>query len=302
MTYNGGWGFDIINTLGDIGRNIGGGLRQGKIGSALEELGPDASWESRAQAVMQLDPRLGTRLLEMGGGDELPSEVRAAQYFGSLPKGHPELEYAPRNSNQRTLPRIAINDLTKYGTSVEDTTRLSDTFKDEYGGWKVNTVGEAANYAARNLGVGNTEAATWWQDYQNFSNVARNALFGSALTAQEKAQWDRANIQPGMTPKAIRDNLKLRKDASMRAARKLSRAYGKSGYDKAAIEEAVGFGLDDDATAPATSTQPPPEAPVGEDEIQQSLENAKAAIQKNPAIREKVIQRLMEAGIDASGL
>jgi hypothetical protein len=290
---------ELIDLGGQIGQNFGQGYNRRRIGSALEELGPDASWEDRAQAVMRLDPRLGTKLLEMGGGDDLPSEVRAAQYFGSLPEGHRELKYAPRTDSSRPLPRIAINDLTKYGTSVDDTTRLSDSFKDEYGGWKVNSVGEAANYAARNLGVGNTEGATWWQDYQNYANITRQQLFGSALTAQEKAQWDRANIQPGMTPKAIKANLKLRQDAAMRAARKLSRVYAKSGYDKAAIEEAIGFGLDDDAP---TQQNAPSAGESNEDDARQSLERAKAAIQKKPAIREKVIQRLIEAGIDASGL
>lgn len=287
--------------LMEIGQNFGKGYKNRKIGSTLKGLGPDASWEDRANAIMEIDPQLGVLLAKQGDVNiDIPSDVRSAQYFAKLPPGHPELVYAPRSPSSRVLPRIAINDLTEHGNTIEASNRLEQTFKEGYGGWKTDAAGHVANYAARNLGIGNEDASLWWQDYQGFSNIVRNKLFGSALTAQEKAQWDRANINPGMTDSAIRKNLALRKEIELRAARKLAKTYAKSGYDKATIEEAVGFSLDDDATPAAGAAPTAPASP--EDETQQSLQNARAAIEKNPAIREQVIKRLIEANIDPSGL
>ena len=60
------WGFDIVGTAGDIGQNFGQGYQRRRVGSALEELGPDASWNDRAQAIMRIDPQLGTKMLQYG--------------------------------------------------------------------------------------------------------------------------------------------------------------------------------------------------------------------------------------------
>jgi hypothetical protein len=129
----------------------------------------------------------------------------------------------------KDLPFNVIKELGDRGTTFGDFTRLTGTFSDVYGGYKFERAGDTANWAARNFGVGNQDAAQWWQDYQNQKNLVRNQLFGSALTTTEKAEFDKANINPGMTPDAIKSNLTRQHDATRRAAAKLANVYVQMG-------------------------------------------------------------------------
>ena len=56
------------------------------------------------------------------------------------------------------------------------------------------------------------------------------------------------------------------------------------------------------AVTPAPSTTPPPAHKMSQDDINQSIANARAAITKNPQAKTVIIQRLKAAGIDTSGL
>lgn len=155
----------------------------------------------------------------------------------------------------KDLPTSVVKDMNEKGGLLEDFTRIDNGFKDEYGGFKTAFAGDAANTIARNTGIGNEERAQWWQDYQNQKNIVRNKLFGSALTATEKAEFDKANIHPGMTPGAIRENLRLQRDAQRRATAKLVNAYSKMGYSQDQIEAATGF--------PLSEIQAPAAKPAG---------------------------------------
>jgi hypothetical protein len=104
----------------------------------------------------------------------------------------------------------------------------------------LGAVGELQNTIGRNVGGGYGEQAQWWQDYQTQKNTVRHALFGSALTATEKAEFDKAAITPGMSDETVSKNLQRQKMIAQRAARKLAAAYAKSGYSSEAIEAAVG--------------------------------------------------------------
>jgi hypothetical protein len=155
----------------------------------------------------------------------------------------------------RDLPTSVVKDMNEKGGLLEDFTRIDNGFKDEYGGFKTAFAGDAVNTIARNTGIGNEERATWWQDYQNQKNIVRNKLFGSALTATEKTEFDKANIHPGMTPGTIRENLRLQRDAQRRAAVKLVNTYSKMGYSQEQIEAATGFPLSE-IQAPAARPAP----------------------------------------------
>lgn len=160
----------------------------------------------------------------------------------------------------RDLPTSVVKDMNEKGGLLEDFTRLDNGFKDEYGGFKTAFAGDTVNTIARNTGIGNEERAQWWQDYQNQKNIVRNKLFGSALTATEKAEFDKANIHPGMTPGTIRENLRLQRDAQRRAAAKLVNTYSKMGYSQEQIEAATGFPLSE-IQAPAARPAPAGAAP-----------------------------------------
>lgn len=156
-----------------------------------------------------------------------------------------EGQEVPPSTANRPLPPQAIKDLGEKGETATNFIRLSKTFKDEFGGKGTAIVGEAENLVGRNIGAGKGPQADWWQDYQMQKNIIRNKLFGSALTATEKAEFDKAVIHPGMKPDIIKINLARQKSAATRAARKLSGAYKSGGYGEQQINEALGVSPED---------------------------------------------------------
>lgn len=145
----------------------------------------------------------------------------------------------------RPLPAMTIKDLGAKGQSVDEMNRLTAGFDDSYGGYGAAGLGDAANVVGRNYGLGYGDQAAWWQDYQSSKNLRRNQLFGSALTAHEKSEFEKADINPGMSPATIRTNLARQEQLAAKAARKLASAYAVQGYSREAIEAALGMSLDD---------------------------------------------------------
>lgn len=160
----------------------------------------------------------------------------------------------------RPLPAMTIKDLGTKGQAVDDLNRLTEGFQDGYGGYKTSWGGDVSNAVGRNWGLGLGEQANWWQDYQSRKNVVRNQLFGSALTAQEKGEFDKADISPGMTPATIRQNLARQQTAVTNAARKMATALAKQNYSREAIEAALGMSLDDLGGGPSGNS-PQQQAP-----------------------------------------
>jgi len=179
--------------------------------------------------------------------------------------------------------------LAEKGGSFEDFSRLSAGFKDEYGGFGSETYGDVRNAIASKSGIGGEDRANWWRDYQNQKNQVRNKLFGSALTAPEKAEFDKSNINIGMSPSAIKENLKLQHDATRRAAKKMVDFYTARGASPQQIEAALGM--------PMSALQKMA-APGGGDAM---ISQAREAIAQG-APKAAVLQRLKDAGIDTSGL
>lgn len=198
----------------------------------------------------------------------------------------------------RTLPQTTVTALGEAGSSVADVGRVNSEFKPEFAGYYNQTIGDAANYAARTgigMGlVGNEEAAKWWQDYQTQKNVRRHALFGSALTKSELPQFEAADINPGMTPKAIQDNLARQDMIAKRAAKKLALFYIKAGYPPDQIEAAIGVPLSElGIQAQDAATDP--------GQIQAALDRANDLIAQgaDPA---EVKAKLLEMGIDLDAI
>ncbi|WEK50972.1 MAG: hypothetical protein P0Y66_02530 [Candidatus Kaistia colombiensis] len=163
-----------------------------------------------------------------------------------------------QGGGNRMLPAMTIKDLGTKGQAVDDLNRLNEGFQDGYGGYKVGFFGDTANAIGRNYGMGLGDQSGWWQDYQSRKNVIRNQLFGSALTAHEKGEFDKADINPGMTPEAIRKNLARQHDLATKAARKLASAWAVQGYNREAIEAALGMSLDDIDGSPGGGGQQQP--------------------------------------------
>lgn len=155
----------------------------------------------------------------------------------------------------RPLPAMTIKDLGAKGQSVDEMTRLTAGFDDSYGGYGAAAFGDAANLVGRNYGMGYGDQAAWWQDYQSSKNLRRNQLFGSALTAHEKSEFEKADINPGMSPATIRTNLARQEEVAAKAARKLASSYAVQGYSREAIEAALGMSLDDVGGSPSGGGQ-----------------------------------------------
>lgn len=85
-------------------------------------------------------------------------------------------------------------------------------FKPEYAG---KTFGGEVLMAATRVApdsITNPElrnAASWWSSYDRYKNVVRNELFGASLTANEQEAFNKADINPNMSPELIKKNLAL---------------------------------------------------------------------------------------------
>ncbi len=168
-----------------------------------------------------------------------------------------------------TPRNMSVSDVTKLkeeGNKFADISRFDATFKPEYGGHTL--LGSAVNVAGRHLpegvvGKDTAEGASWWQGYDRFKNVVRNELFGSALTAPEKAAFEQADINPRMDPKQIQKNIALQKAIADRGMRNMADALISAGYKRDTIAKAYGIdarmlggGGDRETAAPAKTTGP----------------------------------------------
>jgi len=203
-------------------------------------------------------------------------------------------EYKPIDRNAggsgRPLTQGHIDSLGGAGSAAQEFVGLRDTFDDSFGG--LPFAGNLDNWIKRNVpdSIGGADPkgqADWWQRYQEQKNLVRNRLFGSALTATEKAEFDKANIDPGMKADKIRTNLARQADAAMRAAAKMARALEASGYNREAIEAAIGIPLDSlpsPTAKPAADTpKQPPGAPPANPGTAPTKGADKPTLKYNPA-------------------
>ncbi len=197
----------------------------------------------RDRLLAAMRPQAQERLVPVEQPDGTVNYEPASQAVGK--------KVPPPRRDARGLPPNAIKELASTGETATSFIRLSTNFKDEFGGKGSAFIGDIQNTIGRNLGAGKGDQADWWQDYQNQKNIVRNKLFGSALTATEAAEFDKANINPGMKPEIIRKNLSRQKAAAIRAAKKLSGAYRTGGYNEEQINEALGLSAADLADEPA---------------------------------------------------
>lgn len=146
----------------------------------------------------------------------------------------------PKAPVEKPLPPKLQNDLIEKGQILDASERFTGTFKDEYGGFVSDAIGNAILTAERKNPFGQvTGRAQWWQDYELHQSVVRNKLFGSALTAPEIAAWEKSAVTPGMNAENIKANLARREQIERTALTRLARSSGVQ-YNKKTIEEAIG--------------------------------------------------------------
>lgn len=144
--------------------------------------------------------------------------------------------------------RLSVSDVTKLseeGQKMDQVRGFATGFKPEFAGWKVNTIGDLATLAGRNLpesvvGKSAAEASAWWQEYDRYKNVVRHGLYGASLTKGEQAAFLKADITPGMDPAQVQRNLATQQRLVENSIRRKGKALIGSTYDKDAIAKAFG--------------------------------------------------------------
>lgn len=141
--------------------------------------------------------------------------------------------------NPTNLSGPDIERLSDVTATAEQSKKLLAGFKDEFGGYKSSLLGEAVTAYKSRFGD-DSGISAWWNEYQSKKNVQRNKLFGGALTDTERKEWEKADINPGMTPELIKKNLARRAALEQRAAAKITKAYQSGSYNKSQIDAATG--------------------------------------------------------------
>jgi hypothetical protein len=217
-------------------------------------------------------------------------------------KGGPQdPEYIKETTALKEKPRnMSISDITKLseeGGKFANLTKFVETFDPEFAGNPV--FGEARNWVGRTLpswmvDPKAAEGASWWQEYDRYKNVVRNELFGSALTATEKAAFEKADISPSMNPDVLKKNLQTQKGIVETAIKRKATAMIEAGYKPDAIAAAYGVSLESLGIKADKGSK-------GGSNNDAALQKARDAIAKG-APKDAVVQRLQDAGIDPSGL
>ena len=200
-----------------------------------------------------------TPVTVMRDGKPVVIDARTDKVIGEAPpKGSGD------GPNGKSLPPNVITKIAETSNTYDEFSGLLDGFKDTYGGYKVRAAGDIANAWKRNVG-GDDGQADWWQRYQMQQNEVRNRLFGSALTATEKAEFDKAMINPGMTPESIKTNLERQLETMKKAEAKIYKAYLSGGFSRDQLNELTGgrHGQPDVSTAPPAPASDPGAPPPG---------------------------------------
>lgn len=272
--------------------------------------------QGNADRSFELQKRTTDATLE---GNKVPAGFRPTPTGGlaPIPEGPADPDYIRRvNEAKDKGKQFNANELTKLveeGGKFSNLTNFSTTFQDRYAGYKIPMAGNAAmavgRYAPALASQDVAEGAQWWQGYDRYKNVVRNEMFGSALTVNEQAAFERADISPGMDPTQIRANLETQTKILKDGMRRKAGALIAGGYQPEPIARAYGLKLEElgvDTTkrgaAPQASTWKNKETiTAARSNPQAAIAEAQQAIQRG-ADPKAVAQRLQQIGIDPTAL
>lgn len=144
----------------------------------------------------------------------------------------------------RPIPGSERTALLSASGRLSELDRLGGAFNNDFAGYVSGTLGDAANFVARNT-PGDSPRATWWQDYQRLKNIVRNELFGAALTATEAREFEKADVNPGQSAETVRTNIARQSTIVRQALARRARSMAADGYNTRAIEEATGIQVED---------------------------------------------------------
>ena len=142
---------------------------------------------------------------------------------------------------------INIGESTKLAEKSQSADKLVgiyESFKPEFAGFATDRVGDAALLiAGKSKDPKSVELFQWWQGYQENINKVRNELFGAALTAPEKAEFEKAMVTKGMSPQQAATNLKRQAELAVTAYNKLDNVLRVQGFSKAGLNALKPMGI-----------------------------------------------------------
>ena len=142
-------------------------------------------------------------------------------------KNHDELMKTLQG--RKPLPQAVHKELSGLEDAASAMSSLAGSFEPEFTGLKATIANKLASYDP--TGTMDTKGSAWWKAYAKQSSLTeRHELFGSALTASEKAAWDAADINQTMNAKTIQDNLKIRRDLTSKVFANAVDRYEKGGH------------------------------------------------------------------------
>lgn len=87
------------------------------------------------------------------------------------------------------------------------------------------------------------KAVNFWQGYRRYVNVVRNELFGASLTPSEQKAFAEADINPGMDPRVIRQNLAIQQEIARAGMQRMAQGLLAEGVPPDRIEARIGVPL-----------------------------------------------------------
>ena len=149
-------------------------------------------------------------------------------------EGIPQAVSGQSGKTFRQVPDSTAKRVTGNVEIRDSLQRALTGFEDDFGGNAVT--GGLENQLQAVFGSGTPGQRQWWADFQSTDNQIRNDLFGSALTATEKAAYEATTISPRMSPKTIRENLTKRKAIIDKALNRQANFLKKNKYDPEAVD------------------------------------------------------------------
>ena len=201
--------------------------------------------QKRLDGLKPSDVNVQSKNLRFPDGTETGGyfDTQAGQYYyvnNGVKTPAPEGTTTYTSESNNMLSTGAIEDLGASSKSVEDFKGLVDGFKDSYGGHVFQTVADAKLWITQKFTGDETGFAGWVRDKQKITNQIRNDLFGSALTAPEKIEFQKSEVAITDSPAVIRAGLKKQLAIATKASNKIVQAYLLGNGDKSQIRAAVG--------------------------------------------------------------
>jgi hypothetical protein len=191
----------------------------------------------------ELKMRLEDRGLDRASREQLVQQQQAILYaiakmndetkrYGIDMNADLRRDIAKLGRDGKPVSPTVIKQLSGLRTQADDLKDVHDTFKDDYGGLAGGVGGTVGGYLPKSMGGDKyREATDWWKGYENQAAlVERHEKFGTALSAGERAAWQKATIAPGMSADTIKRNLKERARISNLLYERTVGEYEKAGH------------------------------------------------------------------------